>query len=389
MKESDVRDFLQMVGAEKISDKVNAKGWLHSTCPFAKWKHSDGKDSQPSFAILVVDDGQSAYNCLACGEKGKGLQGMVWKIKSLGGGGQSAATEFVRSHELIPKKADRNVAASILKRKAREAALYQFRAEMTEDTQGSLLGSSFDVSRELMDDTSLDEFIKAYHPYMRERGFTKEACKAWGLCIDHRKHGDMIVFPIRDIDGNLLAFSRRMTWDVPTCTYCGYDGDDQKWGLRPNKSGEGGCPNCGKFVSPKYMHSTGFQRNLYLYGEHMVDRTHRKGVVVEGNLDPIRLWQCGVKNGVATLGSNPGTGRPDPVRGLPGQQLYRIEQLFDEIIMLADGDKAGAGWASQIERYFEKRWLAVHVIHCPKGLDPGNLDREDLKRLIGHFDVWM
>jgi DNA primase (bacterial type) len=272
-----------------------------------------------------------------------------------------------------------------MRRRDRQKALEEFQSE-DDGEQGVFPG--FDVPRPKMDESELDDFIRAYHPYMKARGFTKKACKAWDIMIDHRDYGDMIVFPIRDIDGNLLAYSRRMTWDRPTCTWCGYSGKGQKWGLRPNKAGEGGCPSCGGFVWPKYLHSKGFQRNLYLYGEHMIDREHRKGVVVEGNLDPIRLWQCGVKNAVATLGANPGTNRPNPLKGIPGEQLYRLECLFDEIVLIADGDKAGYQWANQFEKYFSQRWVGIHTVHAPKDKDPGDMDREGFKRLIGQFDVW-
>jgi 5S rRNA maturation endonuclease (ribonuclease M5) len=385
MNEEGVREFLDNLGVEQVADSPSSKGWLASTCPFAKHTHAGGTDSKPSFGILVDDLGPSAYNCLSCGEKGLGLQGVAWRLRSLGDSPPSEISRIVREKEIFkPKRHNDSLGGMLRRRRERTKAIEEY---LEEHGVGEL-GETFDIPRPKIPEDSLDGFIKAHHPYMANRGFTKAACKAWGLSIDHKDYGDRIVFPIRDIDGNLMAFSRRVTWDKAQCQWCGYCGPDQKFGIKPNKEGEGGCPKCGKFVWPKYMHSKGFQRNLYLYGEHMIDRSHRKGVIVEGNLDPIRLWQLGVKNAVATLGSNPGEQRPDPVKKIPGQQLYRIELLFDEILILADGDQAGRQWANTIERHFKNRWISTHVKICPDGKDPGDTDEKKLRDLIGSFSVW-
>jgi len=385
MDEDSVRILLGQLGVDQIAETPSSKGWLASTCPFAAHTHADGKDSKPSFGILVDDVGPSAYNCLACGEKGLGAQSIIWRLKSLGEEPSASLSQIVRAKEVFrPRKQNDSLGGLLRRRRERQDAI---KGHLEEHGVGDL-GEVFDVPRPTIPEDDLSGFIRAHHPYMKSRGFDKSTAKAWGLLIDHEDWGDRIVFPIRNTEGELMAFSRRVTWDKPRCQWCGYSGPGQKFGIRANKEGEGGCPKCGKFVWPKYMHSKGFQRNLYLYGEHMIDQSLRKGVVVEGNLDPIRLWQMGVKNAVATLGSNPGESRPNPVEGIPGQQLYRMGLLFDEILILADGDKAGRQWASKISGYFKNSWVSTRVAVCPDGRDPGDLDEKRLRELIGSFSVW-
>jgi len=284
--------------------------------------------------------------------------------------------------------------ASASRQRSRKKAVMNIISELPEEEQTperiqqALLGAS-SVERPSLDESELDSFSREFHPYIRDRGFSFAAWDAWGLMVDETKHGDRIVFPIRDIDGKLLAFSRRVAWDKPRCQWCGAAGSKVRFGSRrkdDDPRAKGGCPQCNnRWIWPKYQHSKGFKRNLYLYGEHLVDPSLRKAVVVEGNLDPIRLWQLGVRNALATLGSKPGEGVPDLARGRPAEQLYRMGTMFDDILVLADGDDAGMGLANSVERFFRGRDVTVSVEQCPEGTDPGDLEAEQVLELIGDF----
>jgi 5S rRNA maturation endonuclease (ribonuclease M5) len=401
VKEQHLIEFLRELGCTNISGP-NADGRLVTTCPFAQWNHSGGTDSSPSFAVWVNDEGPSGYNCLAgnCDATGYGLKSLLDLLKQLSKQSWPGARRLVRQYEVYTRggrrSGTRDFAASARRQKKRRSAAVDILSEFPEGEQitgriqQTLLGS-VDVERPILDEAELNAFSREYHPYIRDRGFSFASWDAWGLMVDESKHGDRIVFPIRDSEGQLLAFSRRVTWDKARCQWCGAAGEKVRFGSR-RKSDEpktkGGCPRCNNgWIWPKYQHSKGFKRNLYLYGEHLVDPELRKAVIVEGNLDPIRLWQLGVRNALATLGSKPGEGFPDPARQRPAEQLYRLGTMFDDILVLADGDAAGKALGTKVEKFFRGWDVSVRVKQCPEGRDPGDLESGQLIDLIGDFGV--
>ena len=55
--------FLQALGATQI--KVGST-WVTSSCPKARFNHSSGNDSNPSFGMTIVEGERSHYNCYSC-----------------------------------------------------------------------------------------------------------------------------------------------------------------------------------------------------------------------------------------------------------------------------------------------------------------------------------
>lgn len=402
MKENEAEKLLQLLGSKQVRAKSN--GWIEATCPFARWNHSGGTDSDPSFGVNVNDG--FGFNCLSCGVKGRGAQSLVWRLRSKAGGGYEDAMSFVMGIPAELQSVAAEVRSSDPISSMTKMRGYKKKRRLPKPEQqrtGAIAQSLFEMEpliRPTRPESDLDMFEPMYHPYLLDRGFSKEIIEKWELMVDVDGRGnERIVFPIRDGDGNLLAFSRRVTWAQPQCQVCGYkdpDGvakDDRtiKFGSRRNKDelpGSGGCPNCdNRWVWPKYLHSKGFTRNLYLFGEHLVDRSFRKGVIVEGNLDPVRLDQFGVRNAVATLGTNVGTKWPSPKS--PGEQLYHMTQMFDEIIVMADGDEAGDKMAESIRSFFKGKedMMWVQVVKTPRGRDPGDMSKDEIEEILGPYGV--
>jgi len=411
VNESSVIEFLKALGCRKIQAQDpdrEGKVKVKATCPFERWGHSGGIDSDPSFSIWVNDTGASTYNCFACGE----VHGWVWSLpKRLAGmpgndrrypearrilrenevrkRGREAG-DFVATHSKMRKRAAKSVRSKGSRMKTALGTGLPDAAVGVDRVQQSILGEDVEIKRDALDESVLDEFRSEPHPYLRDRGFSLAAWDAWGLMWEENRSGDRIVFPIRDADGRLLAYSRRVTWDKPVCQWCGATSGVRFGSMRKkgDPKSKGGCPRCrNRWIWPKYQHSKGFKRNLLLYGEHMINRDLRKGVVVEGNLDPIRLWQFGVQNAVATLGASPGLGGPDSANGRPAEQLYRLGTIFDDILVIADGDKAGRSMGRIIQDYFHGWPVSVRVEVCPDGRDPGDMEPDDLLDLIGPFGV--
>lgn len=143
---------------------------------------------------------------------------------------------------------------------------------------------------------------------------------------------DRIVFPIRDIRGQVLAFGGRAIAD-----------DSQ----------------------PKYLNSPEspiYHKGKTLYGLHLTRGACREqGTVylVEGYMDLIALWHHGIQNGAATLGT-----------ALTTAQLRLLKGYAQQVFLVFDSDAAGIRAAQRSLPLFRKEGLAVRVLILPQGQDP-------------------
>ena len=125
------------------------------------------------------------------------------------------------------------------------------------------------------------------------------------------KFRDRIMFPIHDASGSIIAFGGRILHD-----------------------------NVEKPL-PKYMNSPEtilFSKKRVLYNLHLAKKSKEaKDIlyIVEGYMDVIALYQAGIKNVVATLGT-----------AVTQENLLQCFKYTKEIICCFDGDKAGekAAW---------------------------------------------
>jgi DNA primase len=151
-----------------------------------------------------------------------------------------------------------------------------------------------------------------------------------------------IMFPIHDRRGRVIAFGGRVT-----------DKDD----------------------SPKYLNSPEtalFHKGRELYGLWQVRQAHSKIerlIVVEGYMDVVALFQYGVSQAVATLGT---ATTPDHA-----ELLFRNAP---DVVFCFDGDKAGcsAAWRaleSVLPRMRDGR--QAFFLFLPEGEDPDTIVRKD------------
>jgi 5S rRNA maturation endonuclease (ribonuclease M5) len=125
--------------------------------------------------------------------------------------------------------------------------------------------------------------------------------------------------------------------------------------------------------APKWMHSKGFDRELYLFGEYWFDVSDDgKGTVfiVEGAFDVIYLDQCGLKNVAGINGSH-----------INKTQVDKILKWFDSAVILMDGDDAGIEASRKIESLLSRRMHVVTYL-ISDGRDPNQMEEmevEDLK----------
>lgn len=114
----------------------------------------------------------------------------------------------------------------------------------------------------------------------------------------------------------------------------------------------------------KYVHTT-YAKAHHIYGLNItwphILKT-RKAYVVEGNFDLLTLYQYGITNTVAMLGSQFST-----------TQLCLLTRFCDEIVIAADGDEPGIKCASKIMKLCQSRGIKSSVLKLPPGTDPDNL----------------
>lgn len=171
------------------------------------------------------------------------------------------------------------------------------------------------------------------------RDFGISTCDTTGHCsdpeltslIDFRFH-DTVLFPIRDLYNNLVAVASRSV-DVK-----------------------------------KYIHSK-YTKSRHLFGLNItykeIFRT-RKAIIVEGNFDLLTLYENGIRNAVAMLGSK-----------LSLEQLSLLTRFADEIIIAADGDKPGQDCSQKIIKMLKENGIKHRQLNLPAGSDPDSFVKKN------------
>jgi len=128
---------------------------------------------------------------------------------------------------------------------------------------------------------------------------------------------------------------------------------------------------------PKYLNSSEtplFRKGSTLYGLYQAKEGIRKAdrvVVVEGYLDAIALYQCGITYGVATLGT-----------ALTVDHVRVLSRYTKNITALFDGDDAGRNAAARSFEIFIEAGLFGQAAFLPNGEDPDTFIRSHGKAAL-------
>ena len=183
----DYQGIVALAGA--LNCKVGQAGneWVQVECPFAPFKHTSGKDSNPSFGIKVEEEGISGANCFSCGSAG-GLMDILFELKHLG-----ADVDFKKAREIIEKELDGAVFPTLeTKPKVKKEVLF---AEQWLE--------SFPSANQIPE-------AKAY---LTQRGLTGQEIIKYDIRADTFKK--RVCFPFRDFTGNLKGMQGRAMGDNP------------------------------------------------------------------------------------------------------------------------------------------------------------------------------
>jgi DNA primase len=333
-----VRDSVDIV--DLVSGYVSLKktGKNHTgLCPF----HTE---KTPSFS---VNPDKQIFHCFGCGAGGD-----VFKFVEL--------QEGLNFPEAVRKLADRSgIALPADSRSRREdkktaderAALLEVVAEAAKfyqkelDSPAGSLARSY-LARRGVSDTIIQDFGLGYarpeweglHRHLKQKGYTSGQMEKAGLVVK-RSEGEgyydrfrgRIMFPIRDIAGNIIAFGGRVM-------------DDSL---------------------PKYLNSSEtplYSKSNTLYALDAAKEAGRKQgyfIIVEGYLDAIACHQYGVRNAVATLGT-----------ALTEGHLRLMRRFADKLVLIFDPDPAGVKASLRGFDLFVASGMKVNVVSLPDNDDP-------------------
>ena len=316
--------------------KLTSKGKnLSGLCPF----HSETK---PSFTVAPE---KGIFYCFGCGAGGNVISflmqyhrlsfpeaaqelarryGIPLSVKDLGPEGAQQAKKRTKAYEA-------NAAA---------AAFYAATLASSEGKPGreylTKRGLTPEIIRAFQLGYAVDEW-DALRRHFQNRGISLELAQEVGLLAPRDRGGfydrfrNRIMFPIFDRQSRVIAFGGRII-------------------------GEG---------EPKYLNSPEsplYSKGRTLYGlPQAAEALRASGValVVEGYLDLIALQVHGVGNVLATLGT-----------ALTREQVRLLKALADKVVLVYDGDAAGAKAMKRAFPLFAQENLAVRALPLPAGLDP-------------------
>ncbi|QOX62584.1 DNA primase [Anoxybacterium hadale] len=328
-------NIVDVIGRHVVLKKagLNYKG----VCPFHNEK-------TPSF---VVSEAKQIFTCFGCGATGDVIE-FVQKYNNLDfhGSVEKLADEYGIEIKSAGFHAEKERAA--LYEINREAAAYFYRAF----AKGSNPGLEYMAKRGL-DAATLRKFGIGYadaewdslYQYFLSKGADPKTLLELGLISNSKdryydKYRNRVIFPIINTRGKIIGFGGRILGDG----------------------------------TPKYLNSpesTIFLKKNNLYGLNLTRQDINKEnyvILVEGYMDVISLYQHGIRNVSASLGT-----------ALTENQAAMLKRYTDNVILSYDADAAGQAAALRGLDILHKSGCKVKVLHVTDGKDPDDFIKKNGK----------
>ena len=185
-----------------------------------------------------------------------------------------------------------------------------------------------------------------YHPYLRDRGITKETAEAFQLGYDEEHV--RITIP-HWVNGVLVGWQRRAL-------------TDPRWPVTVVERAPDGSQLDGGRI-PKYKNSTGLPKHSTLYNMDRVlsECGDSSVIVVESPMSVAKAHSCGITNVVATFGAK------------VTRQQVELLRRFRQVVVWFDDDQAGQYGARVILESLYKHTVVTYV-HAEPGKDMADYD---------------
>ena len=296
-------------------------------CPFHNEK-------TPSF---IVSEEKQIFTCFGCGESGDVIS-FVEKYNNLDFKG---ACELLAGEYGIEMNASfgGNPRKKELHEVNRLAARFFYRALREKANPAYTYMKGRGISEETMNsfgigyaDGQWDSLIRA----LEAQGIKRDTLIEVGLATSsggrvYDKFRDRVIFPIINTGGKVIGFGGRILGDG----------------------------------TPKYLNSPEsivFQKKNNLYGLNLTGREVKKAdriILVEGYMDVISLYQAGVRNVAASLGT-----------ALTENQATLIKRYTKNVVLSYDADEAGQNAAMRGTDILYQADCQARVLRVTDGKDP-------------------
>lgn len=320
------------IASQYTTLKKRGKKWV-GLCPF----HSE---KTPSF---TVDEEKQLFHCFGCGAGGD-LFSLIMEKENLT---FPEAVRFLADRYHLPwPESHQTSSQTRLEEKIfeiNEKALAWFRHNLWEMPEGQealnyLKGRQFseETIRKLRLGYALNSWDSLYNAF--KTSYSPLDLEKAGLILRSQKGGEFrdrfrgrIIFPIFTLTGRVVAFGGRTIFDA----------------------------------QPKYLNSPEtqtFVKGSLLYGLNFTKEEIRKVgelVLVEGYADFASLYQAGIRNIAASMGTS-----------LTPQQIAQARRYAASIIINYDGDEAGIKAALRAVPLCLEHGLRTRVLLLPEKLDP-------------------
>ncbi|CEI73447.1 MULTISPECIES: DNA primase [Romboutsia] len=344
---NDIKDIIEEVKSrcdivstisqyiELKSSGINYKG----LCPF----HGE---KTPSF---YVNESKQIYKCFGCGEGGDVIN-FVMKMENL---------DFIDAVKVLAQKYGIEINTNMdeeSKKKLEkikkfqdihtEAARFYFSNLHTKKNSGYAYLRSRGLDNKIIKKFGLGYSLASWNSlmdYLTSKGYSNKDLIECGL-LAHKKESNKIydkfrnrvMFPIFDYRGNVIGFGGRVL-------------DDSL---------------------PKYLNSPDtitFNKRYNLYGLNFSRKEikNKTLILVEGYMDLISLYQYGIKNVVATLGT-----------ALTKEQGMLIKRYADNVIISYDSDEAGIKATLRAIEILSDIDINVKVLNLKDCKDPDEFIRK-------------
>lgn len=332
---------------EVISSHVELKrsgASYKGLCPFHDEK-------TPSF---MIQTGDAHYHCFGCGAHGDAIHFlMTLQRLSFSDAVESLAEKFHVHLDIIEGKTEYKGPSKKVLKDALEKASRFYHHFLLHTPEGH------EAMKYLFEREIFTDFIRRFkvglapsqsgmlRKILHEQEVSDEVMVAAGLLSPKAAGGyrdffqERITFPICDPAGMVIGFSARK--------------------YKEDTFG-------GKYVNTS--ETPLFKKSRILFGLNHCRRRiakERRAIIVEGQIDALRLIKEGFDFTVAGQGTAFGEGHVQELMNLGVSQVY----------LALDSDEAGLEAAAKIGNLFQNEGVEVHVVQFPRGTDPDSFIREE------------
>ncbi len=359
LKEGEVEELksradIHSVISNYVKLKKTGKNYT-GLCPFHKEK-------TPSF---TVDTSKQLYHCFGCGAGGDVIN-FIEKIENL---------DFVEAVEFLAKRVGYNLKYNLsgaskestnvknrlielneLAKKYFNFVLFNSKAGLTSLNYLKERGFTDSILNEFEVGFSLDSW-DSFSKFAIKRGYTAVELVQCGLAIEGRSGGTgvydrfrgRIIFPIGDIVGKTIGFGGRII-------------------SKTSRTGDQKAKYINTPETRLYSKSKNIYR-IYQAKNYIVEKD--EVLIVEGYTDVMALFQSGIKNVVASLGT-----------ALTSEQIKLLGRFTKNIVLVFDSDEAGISaslkgverlreYNERLDLYYENN-LNIRVAVLEENYDPAD-----------------